>query len=525
MIEEIKEDNNCIVKAFENNPIAILQDDIENKKVYYFKASDVGKVLGIVNIHSTIQNYEDEDERVIRKAYDPQKNLQNTTFLSSQGVYRLLYNSKKEIAKKFRKWAGNILDDIIFNESIELKRQLEEKDKIIQQLENKPETYGFDREAGYIYLINDTDKNGHYKIGLAIRPEGRVSNLNTASSTNSLKIISRFDTFNTEFSEKIIHLALKPFRIKNRKEWFYFKDDLELAYTINTIKKCIVYVNNFDIKDYNNFKEINKSLDVQTELKCLLDETLLQEHIKQEINDKIKLQAQQFTNKTGNYKGVHWNDEKNKWRTELKKDYKNIFLGYYDTELDGAKVYNEYALFLNQTKNTNYLLNEIEGFEAQPRNVPKEYKEIILENKSSIYIGVKYIKTRNNYESYIMYKNKRMFLGTRDNELDAAKLYNQQAMYYNENHNTKYILNNILGFITTPKNIMDEKPEKNKSSQYYGVIYSNQKNKFRALLVFNKKQLNLGFFENELDAAKAYNVKANELNTQLNKIAYKINQL
>jgi len=117
MIEEIKTDNNCIVKAFENNPIAILQEDTNNKKVYYFKASDVGKVLGIVNIRSTIQNYENEDERVVRNVYDPYGTPQDTIFLSSQGVYRLLYNSKKEVAKKFRKWAGNILDDIIFNES------------------------------------------------------------------------------------------------------------------------------------------------------------------------------------------------------------------------------------------------------------------------------------------------------------------------------------------------------------------------------------------------------------------------
>ena len=93
MIEEIETiDNNCIVKAFENNPIAILQEDVDNKKVYYFKGSDIGKALHLTNIHSTIQNYEDEDkdERVIRKAYDPQMNIQNTTFLSSQGVYRLL---------------------------------------------------------------------------------------------------------------------------------------------------------------------------------------------------------------------------------------------------------------------------------------------------------------------------------------------------------------------------------------------------------------------------------------------------
>ena len=147
MIEEIKEDNNCIVKAFENNPISIITENIDNKKIYCFKASDIGKALGIVNIHSTIQNYEDEDERVIRKAYDTEKRMQHTTFLTSHGVYRLLYNSKKEVAKKFRKWAGNILDDIIFNESSELKRQLEyqeqlkNKDKLLegcqQQIKNK----------------------------------------------------------------------------------------------------------------------------------------------------------------------------------------------------------------------------------------------------------------------------------------------------------------------------------------------------------------------------------------------------
>ena len=63
MNEEIKIDNNCIVKAFENNPIAILQEDINNKKVYCFKAADIGKALNLSNIRASIQNY--EDERVV----------------------------------------------------------------------------------------------------------------------------------------------------------------------------------------------------------------------------------------------------------------------------------------------------------------------------------------------------------------------------------------------------------------------------------------------------------------------------
>ena len=108
MNEDIKTtDNNCIIKAFENNPIGILQENIGNKNIFYFKSSDIGKALHLTNIRQSIQNY-DDDERVVRKAYDPQGTLQDTIYLTSQGVYRLLYNSKKDVAKKFRKWAGNI---------------------------------------------------------------------------------------------------------------------------------------------------------------------------------------------------------------------------------------------------------------------------------------------------------------------------------------------------------------------------------------------------------------------------------
>jgi prophage antirepressor-like protein len=89
MIEEIKEDNNCIVKAFENNPISILHEEINNKKEYYFKATDIAKVLCISQIRSSIQNF-DDDEKVVRKVDDLRGVAQDTSFLTSRGVYRLL---------------------------------------------------------------------------------------------------------------------------------------------------------------------------------------------------------------------------------------------------------------------------------------------------------------------------------------------------------------------------------------------------------------------------------------------------
>ena len=234
-------------------------------------ASDIGKALELTNINVSIQNY-DDDERGLRKAYTPEGGTQQALFLTSQGVYRLLYNSKKPIAKKFRRWAGDILDDIIFNESIELKKQLEdqkkqleeqqkqleEKNKKLKLLENKPDTCGFIRIPGYNYIIKDVTRPFYYKIGFAENPEARLSSLNTSSCNTSLEMVARFKTSDKEFSEKIIHSALKPFRIRNQQqklnEWFYLNDEFELAYTIFTVKKCIDFVENFNFQDGNELK-------------------------------------------------------------------------------------------------------------------------------------------------------------------------------------------------------------------------------------------------------------------------------
>jgi len=533
MTDEIKEDNNCIVKAFENNPISIITEEIDNKKLYCFKASDIGKALNIVNIRTSIMNF-DGDEVVVRTTYDTIKRKQETLFLTSQGVYRLLYTSKKEVAKKFRKWAGNILDDIIFNESVELKKQLEEKDKqlddknkLIQQLENKPDTYGFGNESGYIYLINDTSTLGHYKIGLALKPDGRLINLNTVSSTYSLKIVCRFETNNTEFSEKIIHLALKSFRIKNRREWFYIKDDFELAYTIKTIKNCITFSQKYNFKDYTEFKNTNIDLNITKQLDEINNETVLQQEIKEENSKKCKLNAQQMSNKSGNYKGVCWEETKQKWSCKLKKDYKTHFLGYFDSELDAAKSYNDYAVYINQTEESIYALNDIEDYVPVPRDIPTETKVKILENVTSKYQGVSYDSTRKYYVVSIKYNKKSYSLGNNGNELECAKIYNQQALYFNENNNTNYVLNDIPDYITIPKDIYQEIQDKkmeSKSSKYHGVTLSKKNGKYRAVLVHNKKQIHIGFFENELDAAEAYNKQANELNEKNEKLIYKINK-
>ena len=262
MIEEIRQDNNCIVKAFENNPISILHEDTDNRRVYYFKAADIGKVLGIVNIRTSIMNF-DDDEKIVRTTYSSNSGNPETIFLTSQGVYRLLYNSKKEVAKKFRKWAGSILDDIIFNESLELKQKLQEQQRTIERLQNKPETEGFIKTAGYIYLATDKDKLGHYKIGLSNDPNKRIISLNCGSSTNSVEIVKLYRSKDTILSEKVIHSILNPHRIRKQKEWFYIQNEELLNFVIKSIQSCIEFTDKYT---FNNIEEELLSIKKQSDI-------------------------------------------------------------------------------------------------------------------------------------------------------------------------------------------------------------------------------------------------------------------
>ena len=230
MNEEILQDNNCIVKAFENNPISILKEDNGDKKLYYFKASDIEKALNLTNIRVSIQCY-DEDERVVRKAYDTTNREQDTIFLSSQGVYRLLYSSKKEIAKKFRKWAGAILDDIIFNESQKLQKKLQETQKLLEKEKREKALMQNRRwvdlkpcESVYVYRDNLKDNNSQIKIGKSkdlSQREREYSGLNKSGA-----IVYYKKVLNCSLTERVCHHILDKYRINRNQEWFNISKDL-----------------------------------------------------------------------------------------------------------------------------------------------------------------------------------------------------------------------------------------------------------------------------------------------------------
>ena len=506
----------------------------------------------------------------------------------------------KQIRKYYVK-LENVYNEIIKEEIQNKEQKLIEQQQKINILEHKPNTHGFNsRRAGYVYMINDRSKPGHYKIGMSYDVDKRLSKLNTASSEATLQIYHEVKTYDCETLENTVHKILQPFNILRRREWFFFSNDNELQYALQILHETQMFLNKFNLESFDDvIKYVTNNTNNKTHLKQQLEEMpkqqfdeipkqqldempkqqldempkqqqeempkqqldempkqqldempkqqleempkqQLDEMPKQQLDEQqetfeqtnqdftetniYKLTGQQLKNKTGVYKGVFWCTGKSKWRAALKIHYKESFLGYFDTELDGAIVYNDYALFLNDTRKTSYTINDIPEYTPNPRDILEENLQKQMEMDSSKYIGVSYYSNRKYYVVSIKYQNKTYHLGNNVDETECDKLYNQQALYFNNTFSTNYILNDIPNYITTPKNVHEniiQNKINKKSSKYYGVTVSKS-NKFKALLVYNKKQIHLGTFTNELDAAKAYNAKAQQLNTE-HCCKYKIN--
>ena len=497
---------------------------------------------------------------------------EETIMLNINTFKKLCLKANTENADKIHDYY--IKMEMIYNELMkeeldEQKTKMEEQQKRLEFYELKPATYGFlSRRSGYVYMFQERSKPGHYKIGMTYNVDKRLRNLNTGSSEKTIKIYNEIESYDSELLEMIVHKILKPFNLIGRKEWFFFNDN-EARYALYVLYTVHDFLSNYNhesetefLQFFNNDKlqylkqtlnnklnqtdkeDINKKEQIQEIIKDI-ETNINSTQSKQPVSVKTKeipktrdnqdiketniykLTGQQLYNKTGNYKGVFLCKDKNTWRAALKLHYKEIFLGYFESELDGAKAYNDYAMFINNKDNTNYLLNDIPNYIPNPRDIPEENKEEINDKKTSTYNGVSYDSKRKYYVASIKYKSKSYGLGNNENELECAKLYNQQALYFNNKFNTNYVLNDIPNYTTVPKNIYQEIQEKTinkKTSKYRCVTFCKRNNKFRSVLVYNKKQIHIGFFEDELDAAIAYNKKANELNTTTNS-KYKLNEI
>ena len=123
-----------IVRAFTENELhteIIIKGDVNNP---LFRASDIGNVLDISNIRTSINDF-NETEKVVH-SMDTLGGTQQVTFLTEKGLYKVLFKSRKQIAEKFQNWVCEIIKEIRLNGIYDLQKEIEKQHIELEQLEN-----------------------------------------------------------------------------------------------------------------------------------------------------------------------------------------------------------------------------------------------------------------------------------------------------------------------------------------------------------------------------------------------------
>ena len=151
-----------IVKAFISNEETSNINIIGTYDEPLFQANQIGKLLGIVTIRTTILNFE-SDEKVVHTMATG-GGPQDVLFLTEVGLYRLLGMSRKPVAKKFQRWVANVIKEIRLNGKYELECQLKD---VIEKSSNDNDIFrhktilkSFDNKPGvYIGKIKKLENN------------------------------------------------------------------------------------------------------------------------------------------------------------------------------------------------------------------------------------------------------------------------------------------------------------------------------------------------------------------------------
>jgi prophage antirepressor-like protein len=226
----VRDETSLLVKQFNGLNIQVYGTFEEP----LFKAKDIGDLLGIEQIRKTIQNLDDEDK--VLQPGNTITGLKDQWFLTENGLYEVLFVSRKPIAKQFKQWIKQIIKEIRLKGKYDLEEKLKEHQQLLQAKEQellkyKEKTYEEIEKTGHLYVIK-TD--GGTKVGKTKDcVSKRIKGLQTGN-VNNIEIILDFPTSNSDLLEKCVHYILDRYRCNSNREFF----DCDVNYIKTIVNVC-----------------------------------------------------------------------------------------------------------------------------------------------------------------------------------------------------------------------------------------------------------------------------------------------
>lgn len=215
------------------------------------------------------------------------------------------------------------------------------------------------------------------------------------------------------------------------------------------------------------------------------------------------------TDKSSKYLGVDF--RRGRWSAGITVDGEREHLGTFDEEVQAARAYDRAALFL---KGPNAKLNFPLGRSspASPEELRREGRTQRKATTTSRYLGVSWSESAQAWAANINVQDRHAFIGHFDDEQEAALAYDAVAReVLGPDARDRF---NFPDRIIAPRSldsIRAELWERFKStctSSYTGVSWSKVEEKWRANIIVDGLTHPLGAFDNEVDAARAYDEAA-----------------
>lgn len=289
----------------EQRPLDILKHFIFDKTEYHvditwekgeplFKASDIGKVIGVKEIRSVVRDY-DADEVHVRTMHMNGVSREHL-MLTESGIYRLLFQSRKPVAKPFRKWVTEVIKDIQRNGRYEIKtliEKLDESKKKIDVTQSALLKAYHNKEVVYFGRIGERDGKMLIKIGQT----KDIWTSFTERHTTDYGQIELIQAFECQLNEQFEYFLLHHQDIRKH----LFKETVKLN---GGKSNEVILVNNDELKKVfgivkTNLRNFQTISDVQFDLKTLI-EKIDQKMLKDEIDlkmvtDKIDQMQKDYT--------------------------------------------------------------------------------------------------------------------------------------------------------------------------------------------------------------------------------------
>ena len=219
------------------------------------------------------------------------------------------------------------------------------------------------------------------------------------------------------------------------------------------------------------------------------------------VPDQPPIRKSDWMKGTSVFVGVHYKEVAKKWMAQINIDGTKYHIGSYEHEEDAAKDYAR-ALFKYSSNKHRHRQEKFIDLSDVPEQAPILSTSMFGMSK---WRGVSFNKNMNKWLAKIVVDKKKLLIGYYDIEEDAAKAYARALFKYNPGEcHQRPRQGKFIDLTGVPEQPPIKKKNSSGKCEYMGAYYSKGKDKWLSQIMVDKKLRYIGYYDNEVDAAKAY---------------------